>query len=71
MGARTGVRQSQDRRKATAAEVRVAGGRRKGNGANPDPGRPIYRGSTESARCGSFRCTTYLNGSILRSSQED
>jgi hypothetical protein len=71
MGARAGARRSQDRRKATGVEARAVGGRRKGNGANPDPGRPIYRGSTESARCGSFRLTICLNGSILRSSRED
>jgi hypothetical protein len=65
------AKQSQDRGKATAAEVRAMGGRRKGNGVNPDSGRPIYRGSTESARCGSFRRTTRLNGSIPRSSRED
>jgi hypothetical protein len=26
------------------AEARATGGRRKVNGVNPDPGRPIYRG---------------------------
>jgi hypothetical protein len=43
----------------------------KGNGVNPAPGRPIYRGSTESIRCGSFHRTIRLNGSIPRSSRED
>jgi hypothetical protein len=54
------VMRSQDRAKATVAEVRVTGGRRKGNGVNP-----------ESAHCGSFRRTTRLNSSIPRSSRED
>jgi hypothetical protein len=45
--------------------------KKKGNGVNPDPGRPIYGGSTESARCGSFRRTTRPNGIIPRSSRED
>jgi hypothetical protein len=36
----------------------------KANGVNPAPGRPIYRGSTESICCGSFHRTKRLNGSI-------
>jgi hypothetical protein len=70
-GARVGTRWSEDRRTATEAEATAAGGRRKGNGVNPASGRLIYRGSTESARCGSFRRTTRLNGSILKSSRAD
>jgi hypothetical protein len=50
--------------RATVAEVRAMGRKMKGNRVNPASGRPIYRWSTESARCGSFRCTTRLNGSI-------
>jgi hypothetical protein len=30
--------------KETGVEERATQGRRKGNGVNPDPGRPIYRG---------------------------
>jgi hypothetical protein len=47
------------------------GRKTKGNEVNPASGRPIYRGSTESIRCGSFHCTICLNGSIPRSSRED
>jgi hypothetical protein len=52
-------------------KVRVTGGRKKGNGVNPASGQPIYRGSTESVRCGSFRRTTRQNGSVSGSSRED
>jgi hypothetical protein len=49
------------RRESDVVEVTATGGRRKGNGVNPTLGRPMYRGSTESARCGSVRRTTRLN----------
>jgi hypothetical protein len=55
---------------ATTVGVRVTG-RRRGNGVNPDPSHSIYRGSTASSRCGSFRCTTRFNVSILINTQED
>jgi hypothetical protein len=67
MSACAGARWWQDCGKATATEVRATEGRRKKNGVNPDLGYTIYRGSTESARCGSFRRTTRFNGSIPRS----
>jgi hypothetical protein len=66
---RAGAKQSQDCRKAMVAEARATEGRRKENGVNPD--RPIYRGSTRFAHCGSFRRTTRPNGSIPRSLRED
>jgi hypothetical protein len=66
-----GARRSQDRGEATTAEVRATGGRGKENGVNPDPGHPIYRGSTESAHCDSFRRTKRLNGSIPKNSRRD
>jgi hypothetical protein len=71
MGVRAGARRSQDRGNDAAAEVRATGGRRRVNGVNPDSGRPIYRGSTESGRCSSFRRTTRSNGSIPRSPRKD
>jgi hypothetical protein len=37
----------------------------------PASGRPIYRGSTESARYGSFPRTTHLNSSILISLRDN
>jgi hypothetical protein len=49
----------------------IDGRKTKGNGVNLAPGRPIYRGSTESICCGSFHFTIRLNGSIPRSSRED
>jgi hypothetical protein len=54
-----------------AARVRATEGRRRVNGVNPDPSRSIYRGSTGSACCGSFRRTTRYNGSIPISSRQD
>jgi hypothetical protein len=56
---------------ATAAEVRAAGVRRRVNGVNPDLSRSTYRGSTGSARCGSFRRIMRYNSSIPIISQED
>jgi hypothetical protein len=40
---RVRAKQSPECGKATAAEVRATGGRRKENGVNPDPGHLIYR----------------------------
>jgi hypothetical protein len=70
----TGARRSQEklqRGRAAVVEVKATGRKTKGIGVNLAPGRPIYRGSTESARCGSFCRTTCVNGSIPRSSRKD
>jgi hypothetical protein len=40
-------------------------------GSTPTRAALFIEGSTESARCGSFRHTTHSNGSIPRSSRED
>jgi hypothetical protein len=71
MGAHTGAKRSQDCGKATAEGVRATGGRRRANGVNFDPVHSIYKGSTGSACCGSFRHTTRFNGSIPGNSRED
>jgi hypothetical protein len=42
-----------------------------GIGSTPPRAALFIGGSTESIRCGSFHRTIHLNGSILRSSQED
>jgi hypothetical protein len=36
------------------------------NGVNPEPSRSIYRGSTGSARCGSFRRTMHTTTALSR-----
>jgi hypothetical protein len=66
------ARERERERESDSSEIeRDARTKTKGNGVNPAPGRPIYRGSTESIRCGSFHRTMRLNGSIPRTSRED
>jgi hypothetical protein len=56
-------------RKATVEEERMTGGRRRGMGSAPPRAALFIRGSTESARYGSFRRTTRLNGSFANGLQ--
>jgi hypothetical protein len=60
-----------ERESDSSKSKRDARKKTKGNGVNPAPGRPIYRGSTESIRCGSFHHTMRLDGSIPKTSRED
>jgi hypothetical protein len=77
MGARAGAGRSQDRRKATATGKRREWKRERREeeeremGSTPTQASLFIGGSTESARCDSFRRTTHLNGSIPRSLRED
>jgi hypothetical protein len=58
-------------RGATVTRATTTGGRRGRMGVNPNPSHSIYRGSSGSARCGSFHRTTCYNGSILVISRDD
>jgi hypothetical protein len=74
MDVRVGARRSQDcygGTKAIAVKVKEMRGRRKRNGVNPASSCPIYRGSTKSARYGSFPRTMCLNGSIPIGSRDN
>jgi hypothetical protein len=77
MGTRPGARRSQDRKKATAAGKRWEWKQmrreeeERGMGSTPPRAALFIGGSTDSARCGSFRRTTRLNGSILISSRDN
>jgi hypothetical protein len=77
MGAHAGARRSQDHNRATVVGKRREWKRKRhkeeerGMGPTPTRATLFIGGSTESARCSSFRRTTCLNRSILRSSRED
>jgi hypothetical protein len=75
-GVRSEERQSQDRKRATAEGKRQklkrerCEGEERGMGSTPPRAALFIGGSTESARCGSFRRTIRPNGSIPGSSRE-
>jgi hypothetical protein len=74
MDARTEARLWQDcygGTKAVVVKEKGMRGRRKRNGVNPASGRPIYRGSTESACYDFFPRTMRFNGSIPISSRDN
>jgi hypothetical protein len=77
MGARARARWSHDHRSATAAGKRREWNRKRRNEEEKRMWSTLTRaalfieGYTKSARCGSFRRTTRLNGSIPRSLRED